>query len=243
MWSHEPYLGPFRPPQKIAIRACDVHGSYIGEKGKCPKCPPPDPEAALRAARVVVGGLDLAKYHDYSAMVVLEIKDGVAYVMGTRQWPHVNYQVVVADVVGVYKKLGMRMLAVDATGLGEPIAEMLLSQGVKTEDIKFGEYVEWTSPWGQRERAPVKYAMMEYARACLQSDPPKVRFPKNGAEALLQQLKEQELVVGSTERVTYAHPEGKHDDLGWAFLMALYSSRRWLTGGGYIVMGGVWPPK
>ena len=100
-----------------------------------------------------------------------------------------------------------------------------------TEDIKFGQYVDWTNVYGQREHAPVKYAMMEYARACLQKG--MVSFGRSAESTeLIQQLKEQELVVTAQDKPSYAHPENRHDDLAWAFLMALYVSRQWLTGNG-----------
>jgi hypothetical protein len=216
----------------MAIGVCKVHGLYCAPTMVCPKCPPPSTEAEKPKAKSVICGLDLAKVHDYSALVGLEVCDHVAKIVLIKPWPHVNYEVVVADTVKIYKKLEARILAIDATGVGEPISEMLTREGVKVEDIKFGSYVEYTQPWGDRERAPVKYAMMEYARACLQHDPPRVVFPAHGAEELIQQLKEQELIVGPTDRPTYAHPDGRHDDLAWAFLMALYVARTWITGPG-----------
>ena len=206
------------------IQYCDEHGAYTEDR--CPKCKPPEEE---HPATQAVGGLDLAKYHDYSAMVDLRVEHHQARIRGIKVWPHVNYYVVVDDVAARYRKTGMRMLGIDATGVGEPISELFYARGVVTQDIKFGAYVDWTNPYGDKEHAPVKYAMVEYARACLQSG--FVKFPSNAGE-LVQQLREQEIMIGAADRPQYAHPEGRHDDLAWAFLIALYVSRPWLTGNG-----------
>lgn len=188
----------------------------------------------------MIGGLDLAKFHDYSALVLIEARDHKAKVVGIKVWPHVDYHVVVGDTTEICRRKDVRMLAIDATGVGAPISEMFAVRGVKTEDIKFGEYVEYTNPWGEHERAPVKYAMMEYARACLQAQPPQVVYSRKSPEGeeLHRQLSEQQLIVGPTDRPTYAHPEGRHDDLAWAFLMALYTAREWITGNGLFAMAG-----
>lgn len=103
-------------------------------------------------------------------------------------------------------------------------------EGVKTEDIKFGEYVDRTNAFGEPERAPIKYAMIEYTRACLQR---RVVEFGSGCDELKKQLKEQEMVVSSWDKPRYTHPEGAHDDLAWAFMMALYAARRWIDESSY----------
>lgn len=225
---------------------CKIHGLYsapaVNGTSVCPKCAAL-PKAPEGPGRVVVGGLDLGKMHDFSALVILEVQDRVARVKGIKTWPHVDYHVVVADTVEAHRRFKMRLLAIDATGVGEPISEMFAVRGVPTEDIKFGEYVNWVSPWGDRERAPVKFAMFEFARACLQHDPPQVQFSKTGSEELIQQLKEQELILGAADHPTYRHPEGRHDDLASAFLMALYVSRAWVTGNGLWIISSNGPHR
>ena len=211
----------------MGIFRCNRCGMiYDGVEGICKYCgPPPPPEPEV----IVIGGLDLGKIHDYSALVVLEIQDQKVKVKGLKPWPHVDYSVVVKEVAELYTRLEMEFLAVDATGVGEAVREMLAEAGVRTEDIKFGEYVETTNILGEHERAPIKYAMVEYTRACLQAG--RVSFG-SGCEDLIRQLRELEMVLGAWEHPKYEHPEGSHDDLAWAFMMALYAGRRWITGGG-----------
>ena len=214
---------------------CRIHGSF---ENFCAKCAAEKAAPPPAAETVVTGGLDLAKLHDYSAMIDGDITFHKATVKGVKMWPHVDYTVVVKEVAGRYRRRGMHMLAFDETGVGEPIKEMLFANGVRAEGIKYSQVLEWTNPWGDRERAPVKYAMVEYGRACMQAG--YVEIPSKGAAAqeLIKQLSQQEIAPTTSDRVKYAHPEGLHDDLAWAFLMWLYVSRTWLTGNGIFMEAG-----
>lgn len=170
----------------------------------------------------------MAKIHDYTAMTELEVGYHHAKVLSVKVWPHTDYSVIIEQVTDRYHKMGLQILGIDATGVGEPISEMFRKNGVRTDDIKFGEYVDYTNPWGLKEHASVKYAMVEYARACGQSG--FVDIPPGNTEELRRQLAEQTIVDSKSERTTYTHPENRHDDLCWAFLINLYVSRRFITG-------------
>lgn len=79
---------------------CDKHGTFAGEQGKCPKCaqePPPKPHP------IVVGGLDLGKLHDYSALAALEVMDHKVRIPGLKVWPHIDYAVVVKETAEIFK--------------------------------------------------------------------------------------------------------------------------------------------
>ena len=209
---------------------CKKHDkSFSGPPGTvCPGCAEESLNHTEKQWRV--GGLDLAKVHDYTAMVELDVRFHHAKVVSVKVWPHTDYSIIIADVTRRYHAVDMELIGVDATSgsVGDPIAEMLRKNGVHTDDIKFGEYVDYTNPWGVYKHSPVKQAMVEYDRACKQSG--FVETPKNGTEELRRQLDEQYIVDSASERVRYSHPEGRHDDLAWAYLIALYVSRRWITG-------------
>lgn len=209
---------------------CVKHNLHFsGEAGvRCPQCIKEEltaePEKPKRIA-----GLDLAKVHDYTAMTELEVGFHHAKLVAIKVWPHIDYSVIVEQVADRYHKMNIKMVGIDATGVGEPISEMFRKVGVKTDDIKFGEYVDYTNPWGYREHASVKYAMVEYARACGQSGFVEIHDGPNTAE-LKRQMSEQYIKNSDSERTTYSHPESRHDDLFWAFLINLYVSRRYITG-------------
>lgn len=216
------------------IGFCKKHGYFStptldDTKDRCPRCIEDDRLKAMEAQPSVrIGAIDLAKYHDFTAATELDASHHRAVLRSVKVWPHVDYSVIVDEMSQRYRAVHMEMLGIDATGVGEPIAEMFRKNGVVTMDIKFGEYVDWTNPWSLREHAPVKLAMVEYARACMQSG--FVEMPDQGTEELRLQLAEQEIKPGVSDRIQYQHPEGRHDDLAWAFMINLYVARRHITG-------------
>jgi Terminase RNaseH-like domain len=209
--------------EKICVECKKEFTAERSKESLCPSC---------RNA-VVIGGLDFGRLHDYSAIVGLKIRDNVAEVLGLKIWPHVDYNIVVRDTAEIYHRMRMRQLAIDSTdAMVEPIAKMLATSSVSTTGIKFGESINWKSPWGAEERVSTKQAMVEFARACMQQK--KVKLPKRDisetSDELLTQLREQEIANGADAgQMRYTHPSNSHDDLAWAFLMALYASRRWLS--------------
>jgi hypothetical protein len=183
----------------------------------------------------VIGGLDFGRLHDYSALVGLKVQKKIAKMIGLKQWPHVDYSIVLRETSEICREKKVDQLVIDSTDmLVEPIIDLLEASGVSTSGINFGRTIDWTNPWGKNERASIKQAMIEFARACMQEK--KVKLPKQGtnktSDEFLAQLREQQIVGGSNSgHVRYAHPRGRHDDLAWAFLMALFESRTWLSSG------------
>jgi hypothetical protein len=219
---------------------CLKHRSAYVSSGKrpgeqpCPKCEAEKPPSVDNEA-VVIAAADPAKLNDYFAYADIKIQNKKARLLSVKEWAHKNYSVVIPEIAQRVNSVKARFLVVDTGGVGEPIKEMFRMRGVRTLDINFGEYVDWQDPWsGNRSKVSVKYAMVQYCRYCSQLG--LVELPNN-VPRLQEQLKEQELVQGADPehhedtRVKYGHPSGTHDDLCWAFLMALYVSRRWLTGG------------
>ena len=211
----------------------------------CERCRKFDSLLVENIEEIVIGGEDYGRYHDYSALVGIKIFKQQAEIIGVKKWPHVDYSIVTQETADIYNQKGMRLLAIDATdSMVEPIQTMLFHKGVLVSDIKFGEYVDWTNPYGTREHTSIKHAMIEFARAMMQEK--RIKLPRQGlsqtSDDLLQQLREQEIIKGadpehhSNARIVYGHPSGSHDDLAWAFLMALYVSRPWLTGNGLFGM-------
>ncbi|HKW04863.1 MAG TPA: hypothetical protein VJN71_06140 [Nitrososphaerales archaeon] len=50
---------------------------------------------------------------------------------------HADYSLIIPNVAVVCVREKVRLLAVDSTGVGKPIVEMLNSKGVKTEAVNF----------------------------------------------------------------------------------------------------------
>jgi hypothetical protein len=212
----------------MALKKCfTCEGSFESEKiqSLCQEC-------ERKSKNVVVGGLDFGRFHDYTALCGITIRNYAAEVSGLKIYPHVDYSVIIRDVVRIYREQKMKLLAIDSTdAMVEPIAGMLSANGVATSGINFGRSEDSKDSWGRTERKPMKQVMIEFARACMQEG--RVKLPKRGigktADELLNQLREQQIVSHDGGRVRYDHPNNSHDDLAWAFLMALYSSRKWLS--------------
>ena len=202
----------------------------------CPLCEK-EKSRPTESETVIIAAADPAKLNDYFAYSDIQIQNGKAKLLSVKEWLHKDYSVVIPEVAGRVQRVKARFLVLDTTGVGEPIKEMFRLRGVRTLDINFSEYIDWEDPWsGKRSSVSVKYAMIQHYRYCSQFQ--LLEIPRNGSERLIEQLKQQELIQGSdpehheNARVSYGHPSGTHDDLCWSFLMALYVSRKWLTGGG-----------
>lgn len=213
----------------------------------CERCRKLDELLIYQDEEIVIGGQDFGRFHDYSALVGLKIYKQTAEVIGVKKWPHVDYSIVVKETAQIYQEKQMRMLAIDASdAMVEPIQTMYYQKGVLVADIKFGEYVDWTNPYGTKEHTSIKHAMVEFARAMMQEK--KIKLPRESgglnptSDELLAQLREQEIIKGAdpskhpNSRIVYGHPSNSHDDLAWSFLMALYVSRPWLSGSGLFGM-------
>jgi Terminase RNaseH-like domain len=200
------------------IHYCKKH-DYIWEEGTEPGCrycieeqtkakdKPPE-------GTVFIGGQDLAKERDFSALVVLEIEDKRAKLVALKEWPHVDYSTVMADTEALYKKWHLVRLGVDAASMGGPIVEFYQYHGLTVEGIK---------PSG-----PTKADMVNFSRTLIGNGQLHIGRGRL-ADELAAELKEQELIVGATEYPRFAHPQNRHDDLLWALNFACFAARPWLS--------------
>ena len=156
-------------------------------------------------------GQDLGKRRDYSALAVLErTYDDKLRLVALKEWPHVDYKIVVADTKQIYKKFGWYKLGVDQSGIGDSIVE---------------EY-HYENAQGIVFTAKAKEEMIEYMILLRQQG--KLILPRNGATELIRQLEEQERILSDAGNVTYRHPSGRHDDLLWALALACHVAKEGL---------------
>jgi phage FluMu gp28-like protein len=153
-------------------------------------------------------GQDLAKRRDYSALAVLErTNDDKLKLVYLKEWPHVDYKVVIADTKRIYKRFQWYKLGVDRSGIGDSIIEEY-----------YNEYAE-----GIVFNAKTKEEMIEYIILLRQQG--RLILPKHGAEELIHQLGEQERILSDAGTVKFRHPSGRHDDLLWALALACYVAK------------------
>jgi phage FluMu gp28-like protein len=156
----------------------------------------------------------LAKRRDYSALVILKLeeRDGqerVARLVFVKQWPHVDYKVIIEDTAQLYQKYRWEALALDRGAVGEAVMEEYAAQGIPVEGVAL--------------TAQSKHDCIQLLLLLLQQR--RLRLPRRGAEELKAQLAEQERLYSPAGTVTYRHPDNRHDDQFWAFCLALAATR------------------
>lgn len=165
------------------------------------------------------GGLDLARYRDHSAFILLKIIEGSvqrAELQALKLWPHVQYSVIEQDLLEYMNQYGMMELAVDGTN-EISFSERLKALGLPVNSLRFS--------------AALKHEMVSDVLLFLGQG--KVLLPRmrgKGAEELLAQIREQERTISQAGTIRYEHPQGRHDDLFWAFAMAVHVARPQLLG-------------
>lgn len=156
-------------------------------------------------------GQDLAKRRDFSALVLLEkTNDYKLKLVYLKEWPHVDYKIVVTETKQIFKHFGWLKLGVDRSGIGDSIIEEY-----------YNEYAE-----GIIFSAKTKEEMIEYIILLRQQG--RLILPKEGTAELIHQLEEQERILSDAGTVKFRHPSGRHDDLLWALALACYVAKEGL---------------
>src|SRR5438093_13566770 len=87
-------------------------------------------------------GVDIGRRNDSTAIVTIEVgEDGIVHVRGIRELKDVPFEAQVAEIKRLVQKHDARLVAVDSTGMGLPIAETL-----KRELSGIVEAVSFTAP-------------------------------------------------------------------------------------------------
>jgi hypothetical protein len=200
-------------------------------------------------------GLDLGQRQDYSAIAVVERPDPPKWAplrppdptlmvrhveripLGTK-YPEVVARV--RAVVGDAELRGQCALAVDATGVGTPVVDMLRGAGLGCQmaevTITGGDREVQRGMWGW---SVPKRDLMAGVQVSLESGELRIARGLREAGVLVQELVDMRVMVRGTGRVRVgAEGVGEHDDLVIALGLAVWMARRprpklnSLTGGG-----------
>jgi hypothetical protein len=82
-------------------------------------------------------GVDLAKYQDYTTISIIDLNTFEQVAL--ERFNQVDWNLQKAKIGEMYYKWGKPRGYIDATGVGDPIVEDLLRQGITLEPIKFNE--------------------------------------------------------------------------------------------------------
>lgn len=163
------------------------------------------------------GGLDLARYRDFSAFVLGQIQESdsttTLRVVAVKTWPHVDYSVIEDDLCRYTKRYQILQMGVDATN-EISFSERLAALALPVNPLRF--------------TVPLKHEMI--SDVVLFMSQRKVVMPRHGTEELVSQIREQERVISQAGTIRYEHPQGRHDDLFWAFAMMVHVAKQKLLG-------------
>jgi hypothetical protein len=150
-----------------------------------------------------VMGVDLAKVKDYTALAVYDRSTNCQVYQDrfqTIEWPFQK-----AKIKEIAQHFNHALIMLDATGLGDPIADDLIRAGVAVEPVKITEQtkkdlIEKLSIWIEQK----KFKMLNLEES-------RFEFDNFSYE------------VGPTGKIRYGAPEGYHDDIVIAHALAVWS--------------------
>src|SRR3990167_4064188 len=148
-------------------------------------------------------GIDLAKINDYTVITVYDRRTNEQVYQdrfNTIEWPFQKKRI---KAISDHYNRGLVML--DATGIGDPIADDLIRVGIPVEPIKFTEQskkdlIEKLSIWIEQKRIKI--------------------LP---IEETLNEFDNFNYEVGETGKIRYGAPEGFNDDIVISHALAVWS--------------------
>ena len=72
------------------------------------------------------GGLDLAQRVDNSALVVLELDEGVLKQVGQKVWAHIDYSLIFKSLEKINELEKFNKISYDRTGVGDAVAKLIM---------------------------------------------------------------------------------------------------------------------
>lgn len=149
-------------------------------------------EQPLAGHRYVVG-VDLAKYRDYSVIIVMDAnRRHVVYFDQFNRFEWTVQEHRIREASRVYNNA---VVCIDSTGPGDQIVENLRARGVPTEPYKIGT-------------SAAKQELIEKLRINIEHG--RISYPS--LPELIKELEVFEYKITESGIVRYTAPEGKHDD-------------------------------
>lgn len=147
-------------------------------------------------------GVDLAKYQDWTVITPFDLTN--FRVLPQDRFNQVDWNLQKARIGVAYHKYNRGQMVVDATGVGDPIAEDLIKQGINVVPFKFTEL-------SKRE-------LLTHLSILIEQD--KIKLP-NDLE-LLAELDAIQWSLGDNGKTKIATVEGMHDDRVMSLALAVW---------------------
>ena len=148
-----------------------------------------------------VMGIDLAKYQDFTVLAVYDIATNEQVYQDrfqTLEWP---FQM--KKIGAVARHYNNAICVVDATGLGDPVTDVLIREGLIVEAIKITE--------------PMKKELVEKLSIFIEQK----QLKMINMEETMREFDNFSYQMSTTGRIHYGAPEGEHDDIVIAHALAV----------------------
>ena len=155
-------------------------------------------------------GIDLGKHVDYSVVAVVKREGAKLKLIHLHRFP---LKTPYSNVIGYIKALcqnyhQIETVYVDQTGIGEYIVEDMHKRGIPA--VK-----------GITLTLQKKEAIMTYLKQKMLNR--QVAIPHDNR--LIAELNIERFEVTSDGKIRFSHPAGTHDDMLWAFALAIYATK------------------
>jgi len=147
-------------------------------------------------------GVDLAKHEDFTVITVFDVTtNDVVYF---ERFNQIDWSTQKARITAVAEAYNKPSIVMDSTGVGDPIAEDLMVQGLNITPFKF------TS----------KSKPLLIQKLIFLINNTKITFPR--VEVLIDELQRFTFTMGKDGKFHYAAPSGQHDDCPISLALAVY---------------------
>ncbi len=119
-----------------------------------------------------------------------------------------GYQGVIGWLNLLNRRLNIRRILIDQTGVGEAFVEEVRKAGVK-------------NAMGVMLSLPMKQEIMVYLRQAMETGRLRIPFDRE----LISEMNVERFRLNKTGQNEFYHPSGTHDDRFWALALAVYGSR------------------
>lgn len=161
-----------------------------------------DADAKPDPIRTYQMGIDLAKTQDYTVLTFLDKNSFKVHKQ--ERFNQLDYVTQKAKIEAAYLRYGKPMCWIDSTGVGEPIYDDLVKQGLRIQPFKFTE--------------ASRTDLLRNLQLLLEQD--KIKIPRD--ETLLGELKSFQYSLTPSGKVKAMVPEGVHDDTVMSLALACW---------------------
>lgn len=184
-------------------------------------------------------GLDLGQAADYTAIAVVELVADAFHVRHLQRFAlSTTYPAIVDAVAGLMSRLPeYPELAVDATGVGRPVVDLLRTAGLRPNAVTVTggsttthEGMDWWMP---------KRDLVGGVQVALQQGRLQIARALPEAETLIHELTNYKVTISDAGHDSYgAWRESIHDDLVFAVGLAVWSADKFGGGNRFHVVAG-----